>query len=171
MALSDIAAGIEVTTKQCERGVPTVDGTDGGLAERFEPHAAQLPCTPEAAAIVLDSHTAGTSVGESAREAGIAPMTAAKVLHRCGVVGVTPLSPIGREMLHDWLDGKLSRVDALALTDATPAEFSLATYVETHDTVPELEEAIEGVLAPKTNATVAKRDALQETMSNSPSLQ
>lgn len=171
MALSDIAAGIEVTTKQRDRGVPTVDDTDGGLAERFEPHVEQLPCTPEAAATVLETRTTGTSVGDSAREAGIAPMTAAKVLHRCGVAGVTPLSPIAREVLREWLDGELSRVDALALTDATPAEFSLATYIETHDTVAELEEAVEGALAPKTNATVAKRDALRETMSGAPSLQ
>jgi hypothetical protein len=170
MGLEEIAAGIEVTTEQCDRGLATVDDTDAELVERFEPHADTLPCTPEAAATVVETHTTGTSVGESAREAGIAPMTAAKVLHRCGVAGVTPLAPMAREILRDWLAGELSRADALALTDATPTEFALATYIETHDAVPALEEAVEGSLAPETNAAVAKRDALGETMTDSTSL-
>ena len=170
MGLEEIAAGIEVTTEQCDRGLATVDDTDDDLVECFRPQAEALPCTPEAAATVVETHTTGTSIGESAREAGIAPMTAAKVLHRCGVAGVTPLSPMAREILRDWLGGELPRADALALTDATPTEFALATYVETHDAVPALEEAVEGTLAPETNATVAKRDALGETMTDSMSL-
>ncbi|WP_049893694.1 DUF7858 family protein [Halogranum rubrum] len=170
MGLEDIAAGIEVTTEQCDRGLATVDDTDAELVERFAPHASTLPCTPEAAATVVETHTTGTSVGESAREAGLTPMTAAKVLHRCGVAGVTPLSPMAREILRDWLAGELPRSDALALTDATQTEFALATYIETHDAVPALEEAVEGTLTPETNATVAKRDALGETMSDTGSL-
>lgn len=170
MGLADIAEGIEVTSEQCDRGLATVDDTDGSLVERFEPHAERLPCTPEAAATVVETHTTGTSVGDSAETAGIAPMTAAKVLHRCGVAGVTPLSPMARDVLRDWLAGELSRTDALALTDATEAAFALATYIETHDAVAELEEAVEGTLSPETNATVAKRDALGETMTNPGSL-
>lgn len=170
MGLEEIAAGIEVTTRQRDRGLATVDDTDGALVDRFTPRADALPCTPEAAATVVETHTTGTSVEQSAREASVSPMTAAKVLHRCGVVGVTPLSPLARDVLRDWLAGELSRTDALALTDATPTEFALATYIETHDAISALVEAVEGTLSPSTNATVAKRDALGETMSDSSSL-
>jgi hypothetical protein len=166
MGLSDIAEGIEVTAEQRERGVPTVDDTERDLRSRLEPHADALPCTPAAAATIVESHAAGTSVGESAREAGVAPMTAAKTLHRCGVAGVTPLSPTARRVLRDWLAGELPRTDALALTDASEAEFALASYVETHDPVPELEEAVEGALTPGASASVTKRDQLAETMSS-----
>jgi hypothetical protein len=165
MGLSDIAAGIEVTTEQRERGVPTVDDTGADLRSRLEPHADDLPCTAAAAATVLESHASGTSIGDSAREAGVAPVTASKALHRCGVAGVTPLSPTARRILDDWLSGDLSRADALELTGATEAEFALAAYVATHDSIPELEEAVEGALSPTGNASVAKRDALSETMS------
>ena len=166
MGLSDIAEGIEVTTEQCDRGVPTVDDTERGLRSRLEPYADELPCTPAAAASVVESHTAGTSIGDSAREAGVAPMTAAKTLHRCGVAGVTPLAPTARRVLRDWLAGELSRADALELTGASEAEFALASYVETHDPVPELEEAVEGALSPGDSASVTKRDQLAETMSS-----
>lgn len=166
MGLSDIAAGIEVTVEQQDRGVSTVDDTDASLSVRLAAHEDVLPCTPEAAATVLETHTAGTSVGESAREAGIAPITAAKTLHRCGVSGVTPLSPQARTILRDWLDGYLSRSDAVALTGAPDAEFALATYIETHEPVPELAEAAEGVLGLSGDAAVAKRDALGDTLGN-----
>jgi hypothetical protein len=166
MGLAEIAAGITVTTKQRDRGVTTVDDTAAGLEERLRPHADALPCDPVAAATVLESHTAGGSVGDSAREAGIAPMTAAKALHRCGVPGVTPLGPTARRVLRDWLAGELSRTDALALTGASEAEFALGAYIETHDPVPELSEAVDGALSPRGDASVAKRDALRETMSD-----
>lgn len=166
MTLSEIAAGLEFTEEQRDRGVPTVDDTDEDLLARLEPHGAELPCTPAAAATVLETHTAGRSVGDGAAEAGVAPVTAAKALHRCGVVGVSPLSPTGREVVRDWLRGDLARSEALTLTRADEAAFALATYVETHDPVPELEEAVAGILEPDANATVAKRDALAETMSS-----
>lgn len=105
VTLSEIAAGLELTEEQCDRGVPTVDDTGESLLARLESHAEALPCTPRAAATVLETHTAGRSVGDAAREAGVAPVTAAKALHRCGVVGVSPLSPTGREVVRDWLDG------------------------------------------------------------------
>lgn len=166
MGLSDIAAGIEVTTEQRDRGVPTVDDTDADLTERLAPWSEALPCTPAATATILETHAAGVSVGETAREAGVAPMTAAKALHRCGVAGVTPLAPTARRVLRDWLAGELSRADAVALTGADEADFALAAYVETHDPVPELAEAAEGVLSPGGDASVRKRDALAETMSS-----
>lgn len=166
MELSEIAAGVGVTTaSQRDRGVPTVDDTGAELVDRLRARADALPCTPEAAETVLRAHAAGRSVGDGAREAGVAPITAAKALHRCGVAGVSPLAPTARDVLRDWLAGDLSRTDALALTGADGAEFALAAYVETHDPAPELVDAVEGANAPETSATVRKRDALGETMS------
>lgn len=165
MGLSEIAAGIEVTAEQDERGVATVDDTGVALVDRLREAGEALPCTPEAAATVVETHAAGASVGDSARAAGVAPVTAAKALHRCGVVGVTPLAPTARAVLRDWLDGRLSRTAALALTGGDAAEFALAAYVETHPPDPDLVAAVEGVLAPAGNAAVEKRDALAETMS------
>jgi len=166
MGLSDIAEGLEVHDRQHERGVPTVDATGNDLVECLDAHAEQLPCTPEAAASVLNAYAAGTSVGDCAREAGVASMTAAKLLHRCGIAGLSPLAPTARSILTDWLDGDLSRSEAVELTGADEAAFALATYVETHDAVPALADAVAGVLEPESTATVAKRDALAETMSS-----
>jgi hypothetical protein len=166
MGLSDIAAGVEVHERQRERGVPTVDATERDPVARLEEHADALPCTPAAAATVLETYAAGTSVGDCAREAGIAPMTAAKLLHRCGIAGVSPLAPTARRVLRDWLDGELSRSEAVALVDADEADVALTTYVETHDPVPELADAVAGMLEPESTATADKRDALAETMSS-----
>ena len=140
MTLSEIAAGIEVTAEQERRDVAAVDET-GELVDRLRPHADALPCTPEAAATVVETHAAGTSVGESAAKAGIAPVTAAKALHRCGVSGITPLSPIAREVVRDWMAGELARTEAVELTGATEAEFALGAYIESHDADPALAEA------------------------------
>jgi hypothetical protein len=140
MTLSDIAAGLQVTAEQERRDVAAVDET-GELLERLRPHAAALPCTPEAAATVVETHAAGTSVGESARKAGVPPVTAAKALHCCGVSGVTPLSPMARQVVRDWMDGELSRTEARELTGATEAEFALGAYIESHDAAPALAEA------------------------------
>jgi len=160
MTLSDIAAGLSVTHEQRDRGVTTVDDTGPGLAERFRAHADALPCTPAAAATVVDSFRAGASVGDAGREAGVAPITAAKALHRCGVAGVCPLGPTAREVVRDWLAGELPRTEALELVGADDAEFALTTYVETHDPVPELADAVAGAAEPTVSASVAKRDAL-----------
>jgi hypothetical protein len=170
MTLSDIAAGIEVTTKQRERGVPTVDGTETDLADRLASHADVLPCPPEAAATVLDRYASGTSVGDVARAADVAPMTAAKTLHLCGEAGVSPLGPVGRDVVRDWLAGDVSRADAVTLTGATPTEFALAAYVEAHDPVVGLVEAAEAALTPAGNASVTKREALAETMTDATDL-
>lgn len=166
MGLSDIAAGIEVTAEQRDRGVTTADATGESLVDRLAPAATDLPCTPEATATILETHTAGNSIEASAQAAEVAPVTAAKALHRCGITGVNPLTPTARAVVRDWLDGELGRADALALTGGDEAEFALASYVETHDPVPALVEAAEAAVAPSTNASVAKRDALGETMSS-----
>lgn len=166
MALSDIAAGIEVTAEQRDRGLATVDDTGASLVDRLREREDALPCTAEAAATAVERHSAGDSVGDGARAAGISSVTAAKALHRCGVTGVTPLSPTARGVLRDWLRGELSRADALAITGASEAEFALAAYVETHEPVPALVEAVEGALTPTANASVTKRDALRETMTD-----
>lgn len=166
MTLSDIADGIEVVEEQRDRGVPTVDESGSDLVSTFDRHADALPCTPEAAATVIETHTAGTSVEGSARRAGIAPMTAAKALHRCGIDGVCPLTPQARAIVRDWLVGDLPRSEAEALSGAEEPEFALTVYVETHDPVPDLARAVEGALEPDDCPAVAKRDALEDTMSS-----
>jgi hypothetical protein len=93
-------------------------------------------------------------------------MTAAKTLYLCGEPGVSPLGPTGREIVRDWLAGDLSRADAVALTGAGETEFALAAYIESHDPVPDLVEAAEAELAPRQNASVTKREALAETMTD-----
>jgi len=148
MTLDEIAAGIEVTAKQEARGVAAVDETGADLVERLRDHTGALPCTPEAAATVVETHAAGTSVGESAREAGIAPVTAAKALHRCGVSGVTPLSPMAREIVRDWQAGALPRTEAIELTGVSAAEFALGSYIESHEPDPGLSAAVADVGSP-----------------------
>jgi hypothetical protein len=165
VTLEDIAAGITVTDEQVTRGVATVDAAGEGLADRLADYEETLPCTAAAAATVVESYTAGTSVGEAAREAGMAPLTAAKVLHRCGEPGVCPLPKSAREVVRDWLAGRLSRSEAETLTRAGDAEFALAVYVETHDPHPGLEAALEGALAPDED-TVDKLGHLDSTMSS-----
>ncbi|GAB3415032.1 hypothetical protein GCM10027435_10680 [Haloparvum alkalitolerans] len=142
MTLSEIAAGIEVTSEQRDRGAAVVDDTDVPTVERFREHADALPCTPEAVATLVDAYTVGSSVGAAAREAGVAPMVAAKALYRCGLTGVRPLAPSRRGAVRDWLDGDLSRSEAVALAGGDEADFALATYAETHDPVPELSDAV-----------------------------
>lgn len=166
MGLSEIAAGVESTTEQVDRGVATVDDTDVDLDGRFREHEADLPCTAAAAATVIEEYQSGAGVGAAGEPAALPPVTAAKLLHRCGFDGITPLSPTARRVLDDWLDGRLGRTEALELTGATDAEFALAAYVETHDSIPELEEAVhrEATAPIAGDAAVSKRDALADTM-------
>jgi len=147
MTLSEIADGIEVTSRQRDRGVALADDTETPLADRLSDHAASLPCTPEATATLVDAYTAGRSVGDAAHEAGVSPMTGAKALHRCGVAGVCPLSPTGRDVVRDWLAGRTSRSEAVELTGGDEADFALATYVETHDPVEAVAEAVDAQVA------------------------
>lgn len=163
MELAEIAAGIEVCTQQTDRGVVAVDGTDRSLADRLDDVAEQLPCTPAAAATVVHEQTRGVSIETAAREANVPPVTAAKVLHRCGVAGVTPVGPTGRAVVRDWLAGELGRHEAVTLVGCTNAEFTLAAYCETHDPIPAAVEAAATLDSAETAAT--KRDRLAETMS------
>lgn len=166
MTLSEIATGLEVTERQRERGVATVDDTDADLSTRLEPYADDLPCDAASAASVVEAYTAGTSIDECARAAGLAPATAARTLHLLGVEGVSPLGPTGRELVRDWLAGELSRTEAKTLADAAEPELALAAFVETHEPLDGAREAVEGALAPSGDAAVEKQDALGEAMSD-----
>ena len=162
MALSDIAAGIEVTTEQRDRGVASVDRTDESLADRLEAVADELPCAAEPAATLVETYAAGESVGDAGRAAGVAPTTAAKTLH-CFGEQVCPLSPTGRDVVRDWLAGVLPRSDAIIHTGASAREFALAVYVETHDPVPDAQSAVEGYLTSE-DATEEKLASLGESV-------
>lgn len=161
MGLADIAAGVEVTAEQRDRGVATVDRTDDSLAERLDPHAEALPCSPATAARIVERYAGGASVGAAARAAGTVPVTAAKALHLLGE-SVNPLGPTGREVVRDWLAGELSRTDAVELARATETEFALAVYVETHEPLAEACAAVEDSLVVRHRPD----DPLEETRSD-----
>lgn len=163
MGLSEIAAGLEVTTQQREQGVATVDDTDAALVERLAPVTDELPCAAADAATLLFAYAEGKSVGDAGAAAGLAPITAAKTLHRFGEA-VTPVSPLAMEIVEDWLDGEISRGDAKELTGADDAAFALAVYVATHEPIPAAREAAEGVLA--TDDALAEDDALEDASSD-----
>ena len=146
MTLSDIAAGLELTTAQRDRGVVVADDTKTPLVDRLREHEDSLPCTAAATATLVDAYTAGRSVADTAEEAGVTPMTAAKALHRCGVDGVCPLAPTRRGIVRDWLDGRISRREAVALTGGDRTDFALATYIETHEPVPEAANAVDAAI-------------------------
>lgn len=168
MTLSEIAAGIEVTTEQRDHGVASVDRTDAALAERLAGVAGELPCDAETAATVVEVYADGTSVGGAGRAAGVTPITAAKTLHRFGEQ-VCPLTPTARDVVDDWLEGHLSRREALELTGVSEREFALATYVATHDPVPDARAAAEGALT-SDDATGEKQASLGESVEASDAL-
>lgn len=165
MPLSEIAAGIETVTEQDDRGVAAVDATDGRLSDRLATAAEELPCSAATAATVVESYDGGASVADAAEAAGIASITAAKLLYRSGVAAVTPSDAAGYEAVQQWLAGDLGRDDALALTDWDEETFALAAYTETHDPVPELVEAVAAVRTPDGNESVRKRDRLADAVS------
>ena len=165
MALADIADGLEVTTEQRDRGVASVDATAGDLRERLAEFADDLPCDAAGAAAIVEGYTSGRSVGDAARDAGVAPMTAARTLHLLGCEGVSPLTPEAHRLLRDWLSADLSRTEARELAGASETEFALAAFVETHDPLPGAGDVVEGAFARDGDAAVRKRDALSETMS------
>ncbi len=145
MALSEIAAGIEVTAEQRDRGVTAVDDTGGDLADRLAPVEDDLPCDAAAAARLVDTYAAGASVGEAARVAGLAPVTGAKTLHLLGEP-VDPLSPTARAVVGDWLDARIGRTEALAVTGLDRREFMLGVFVATREPLPAGREAVAGAL-------------------------
>lgn len=166
MGLSEIAAGLSVTTEQDERGVANVDATDRDLAGKLDEFDDDLPCDPAAAAAVAEAYVGGAPVDAAGHDGGVAPVTAAKTLHRLGFEGLSPVAATGRRVVDDFLAGRVSRVDARALVDVSDAEFALATYVATHDPIAGARGVVEGALEDGTEASVAKRDALAATMSD-----
>jgi hypothetical protein len=170
MGLSDIAAGLVTVEHQENRGVAVVDRTDASLRHAIEPFVDELPCAGAAAVTIVESYTSANSVGDAATEAGVPPVTAAKTLHLLGFDGLSPISPLGRDVLGDWLDAEISRVDALALTDASEAEFALAAYIETHPPLEGAAERIRDASSSTADAMVEKRDALADTMSDATTL-
>lgn len=166
MALSDIADGLEVTTEQRDRGIASVDATaDTGadLRERLADFADDLPCDAASAATIVERYTGGTSVGEAAHAAGVAPVTASKTLHLLGYEGVSPLTPEAHRIIGDWLSADLSRTEARKLTGANETEFALATFVETHDPLEGGRDVVEGYRSARGEAM---GDALEETRSD-----
>jgi hypothetical protein len=159
MGLADIAAGIEVTERQRERGVASVDDTESSLAERLAPFAEQLPCAPADAATVVDGYASGRAIDASGHAAGVPPVTAAKTLHLLGEQ-VSPVGPQGREIVTDWLDGRLSRSDAMALAGVGERTFALAAYVESTEPLPAARDAVEGAF------DTEERDPLDEARSD-----
>jgi len=159
MGLADIAAGIEVTDRQRERGVAAVDDTDDSLAERLAPFADRLPCDPGAAATVVDAYAGGRAVDDCGHVADVPPVTAAKTLHLLGEQ-VSPVGPTGRDIVADWLAGRLSRSDAMALAGVGERTFALAAYVESTEPLPAARDAVEGALETE------KSDPLDEARSD-----
>lgn len=145
MGLADIAAGIEVTDHQRERGVAAVDNTASSLADRLAPFAEDLPCDPAEAATIVDAYASGEAVDACGHAADVPPVTAAKTLHLLGEQ-VSPVGPTGRDIVVDWLAGRLSRSDAMALAGVGARTFALAAYVESTDPFPAARDAVEGAL-------------------------
>jgi hypothetical protein len=154
MGLSDIAAGVEVTAAQRDRGVASVDRTEASLAERLAACEAALPTDADRAAAVIERYAAGGSVAQAAAAADVPSVTAAKTLHLVGE-SVSPLGPQGREIVRDWIAGDLSRSEALELTRASPAAFALSAYVETHEPIAAARDAVQGAIDAGTFASEA----------------
>lgn len=164
MGLGEIAAGLEVTDEQRDRGVAVVDTAGASLAERLAPYDAALPCTPETAATVFESYTGGAAVETAAADGGVVPITAAKTLHLLGVDGLSPLGPQGRLLVRDWLAAELSRSKARELTGASETAFQLAVFIETHDPPAGITDAVEPALKTGETSLAAGRDALSDTL-------
>ncbi|WP_336135222.1 hypothetical protein [Natronomonas amylolytica] len=160
MGLSDIAAGLEVTAEQRDRGVAAVDETGAPLAERLAEFASELPCSAEAAATLVEAYAEGASIDRAAAVAAMPPTTAAKTLHLLGEP-VDPLSPTAKRVLDDWLAGELSRTEAQQLMSVGDSEFALGAYVATHEPI----EAADPVVADALSVD-AMDDPLSEARSD-----
>lgn len=151
MGLDDIAAGVQVTDEQRERGVATADGTSAPLAERLGDYAEELPCTATEAANVVRAYGEGASIGRAAAVAGLPRSTAARTLYLLGEP-VDPLAPAARRVLEDWLAGELSRTKARTLAGVGPQEFALGAYVATHEPLEGTESVVADALAVECDA-------------------
>lgn len=163
--LSEIADGIELTEKQRDHGVATVDETGATLADGLAAFEDDLPCPPETAATIAESYIGGRSVGDVARDTGVPPITASKTLHLLGIEGLSPLAPEARRIVRDWQRGKLSRSEAQLLVGASETEFTLAAYIESHEPLSGITAVVEAALQNQADAAVEKRETLAETMS------
>lgn len=171
MGLEDIAAQTPPTTHhQRQRGVPAIDDTDSSIADRLEEYADELPCAPDQATTLLETHVTGTTIEASADAADVTTVTAVKTLHRLGVDGLSPLTPTAHDILRDWIAGDLPRSDAETLANASHTEFALAAYIETHDPIPGASEITERLQTPDGDAMVEKHDLLAETMTDATDL-
>lgn len=165
MALQDIAAGLEITEKQQDKGVATVDKTERNLTDRLAPFADELPCNVEKAASIVQEHASGSALDKIGMNVGIPTITVAKTLHLLGIEGICPLTPQSREIVRDWLHAEVGRSTARELTGASETEFQLTVYIETHEPLEGAAEAIEPTLTAGSNASIEKKELLQETMS------
>lgn len=147
MALTDIAAGLEVTTEQRERGVATSDETGATLADRLSRFDDELPCSADAAATLVEAYAGGASVGRAAAVAELPKTTAAKALHLLGEP-VDPLTPTAGRILDDWLAGEISRTEARRLIGVGADEFALGAYVATHEPIADAEAVVADALSP-----------------------
>jgi hypothetical protein len=147
MGLSEIAAGIEVTTEQRDRGVATADGTDATLADRLDTFEDDLPCASQTAATLVEAYAEGASVGRAAAVADVPKTTAAKALYLLGEP-IDPFTPTARRVLEDWLAGEISRIEALELTGMGSQEFALGAYVATHDPIEGAKTVVADALSP-----------------------
>lgn len=162
MGLSEIAAGIEVTTEQRDRGIATTDDTETSLAERLAPFEERLPCSSSAAATLVDAYVGGASVGRAAAVADVPKTTAAKALYLLGEP-IDPLAPTARRILEDWLAGELSRTEAKTLADVGESEFALGAYLATHEPIEGAETAV-AEMAPESLSTT--EDPLSDARSD-----
>jgi hypothetical protein len=159
MALSEIAAGLEVTLEQNDRGVAASDGTETPLDERLARFESELPCSAATAAALVEAYTEGASVGRAAAVATVPETTAAKTLYLLGEP-IDPLSPTATRVLEDWLAGELSRTEARTLAGVGETEFALGAYVATHEPIEGAETAVADTLS------IPDADPLSDTRSD-----
>lgn len=162
MGLAEIAEGMEFTTQQQDRDVHPIDDTTTDLSARLQDHREALPCSPDTATAVIEEYTREMAVAPAAEAADISSMTAIKLLYRCGVTGLSPLSESDQQVLTEWLCGVRPRSDILNHAGIDEQDLALATYLETHQVIPELKAALRGHLEPR------KRDITEQNPSESP---
>jgi hypothetical protein len=159
MALSEIAAGLEVTTEQDDRGVATGDGTGAALEERLAEFEPRLPCSAADAAALIEAYTEGAPIGRAAAVASVPKTTAAKALYLLGEP-IDPLTPMATRVLEDWLAGELSRTEARTLAGVGDDEFALGTYIATHEPIDGAESVIAGAVS------ISEADPLSDARSD-----
>jgi len=159
MALSEIAAGVEVTAEQDDRGVATSDETERSLEERLAEFEADLPCSAATAAELVDAYTEGAAIGRAAAVGEVPKTTAAKTLYRLGEP-IDPLTPTAKRVMDDWLAGDLSRTEAKTLANVGDEAFALGAYVATHDPI----DGVESVIA--ADVSLSGADPLSDARSD-----